>query len=48
MAVYTIKRFSSDNDREGFERDAEFYDLVRSTQEKNRKLLRKGLKSGAK
>lgn len=48
MAVYTIKRFSADNDRENDERDAEFYDLVRSKKERNKKILGKGAKKGAK
>lgn len=49
MAVYTIKRFSTDdNDRENEERDAEFYDLVGSKRERNKKLFGKGLKSGMK
>jgi hypothetical protein len=48
MAVYTIKRFSADNDRENDERDAEFYDLVKSKRERNRKLFGKGIKTGMK
>ena len=48
MAVYTIKRFSADNDRENDERDAEFYDLVRSKRERNKKKFGKGIKSGMK
>lgn len=48
MAVYTIKRFSTDDDRENDERDAEFYDLVGSKREQNRKKFGKGIKSGMK
>lgn len=48
MAVYTIRRFSAESERESDERDAEFYDLVRSKREQNRKKFGKGIKSGMK